>query len=56
MSDDSRTRLRNDLLAGATSRPAEPAERTYFEHLRQRVLRAKALSSPQNRIKPKPIN
>ena len=56
MPDDSRTRLRNELLAGATSKPAEPAGRTYFEHLRQRVLRAKALSNPQNHIEPKSIH
>lgn len=38
MPDDSRTQLRNELLAGAASKPAEPADRHYFDHLRQRVL------------------
>ena len=37
MSDDSRRRLRNELLAGALSKPAEPVSPEYFEHLRQQV-------------------
>lgn len=37
MPDDSRTRLRNELLAGAASEPAKPADRQYFNHLRHRI-------------------
>lgn len=34
MPDDSRTRLRNELLAGAASKPAKPADSRYFANLR----------------------
>lgn len=48
MPDDSRTRLRNELLAGAASKPAKPADRQYFIHLRSHIgtyrLQPKAVS------------
>lgn len=48
MPDNSRTRLRNELLAGAASKPAKPADRQYFAHLRSRIetyqLQPKAVS------------
>jgi hypothetical protein len=37
MKDDSRERLRSDLLAGAASKPAKPADLQYFVRLRQRI-------------------
>ncbi|MGE8359265.1 hypothetical protein [Pseudomonas sp.] len=37
MPDDSRTRLRNELLAGAASKPAKPTDGQYFNHLRHRI-------------------
>ncbi|VXC47037.1 hypothetical protein PSEUDO8O_50236 [Pseudomonas sp. 8O] len=37
MPDDSRTRLRNELLAGAASKPTTPADSQYFKHLRHRI-------------------
>ncbi|WP_192980821.1 hypothetical protein [Pseudomonas sp. EggHat1] len=46
MPDDSRIQLRNELLAGAASKPAKPADKQYFNLLRQQVLQAKGGRKP----------
>lgn len=38
MPDDSPTRLRNELLAGATSKPAQVADQQYFAQLRNQIM------------------
>ena len=47
MKDDKRKQLRSVLLAGAESKPAEPADQHYFARLRERVQRTKP-GSPSN--------
>ena len=40
--DQDRQRLRRLLLEGAVSAPTSPADRAYFDHLRERVRRRTA--------------
>lgn len=46
MSDDSRTRLRNELLNGADSKPTKPADSKYFAHLRNQVRHSRPTPKP----------
>nr|WP_288255820.1 hypothetical protein [uncultured Pseudomonas sp.] len=46
MPNDKRQQLRNELLAGAESKPAKPANTRYFNLLRQQVLQAKRGRKP----------
>ena len=47
--DQDRQRLRSLLLAGAATPPAKPADQTYFEGLRARVIKSsKATTEPCN--------
>lgn len=48
MPDDKRQQLRNELLAGAESKPAKAANQRYFASLRERVRQSRQQPAPSN--------
>jgi len=48
MPDEKRQQLRDELLAGADSKPAKPANQRYFASLRERVRHSRQSPAPSN--------